>query len=110
MDVLAPRTLTEALRLKAEQPEARPIQGGTDLMVALNFDRARPEVILDLNRVAELRGWSREGGAHRRLAADPQPRHDRGEPRHLVAGRGRAAASDRRGRRDRVPVGARVAP
>src|SRR5258708_3227429 len=65
MDVLAPRTLDEALRLKSEQPDARPIQGGTDLMVALNFDRARPETMLDLNRVAELRGWSRENGSLR---------------------------------------------
>ena len=65
MDVLAPRTLTEALRLKAELPTAQPIQGGTDLMVALNFDRARPDAILDLNRVHELRGWSRHEGSLR---------------------------------------------
>ncbi len=63
MDVLNPRSLDEALRLKSEHPEAVPIQGGTDLMVALNFDRTRPETILNLNEVAELRGWSRENGA-----------------------------------------------
>ena len=34
--------LAEALELKAEHPEALPIQGGTDVMVAINFDRARP--------------------------------------------------------------------
>src|SRR5262245_18429976 len=34
-------------------------------MVALNFDRARPEVLLNLNEVAELRGWSRENGSLR---------------------------------------------
>ena len=34
-------------------------------MVALNFDRARPEVVLNLNEVAELRGWSRENGTLR---------------------------------------------
>jgi CO/xanthine dehydrogenase FAD-binding subunit len=39
-----------------------PIQGGTDVMVELNFDRRRPEVLLNLNEVAELRGWSRENG------------------------------------------------
>jgi CO/xanthine dehydrogenase FAD-binding subunit len=59
VDVLTPRTLDEALRLKAETPAAVPIQGGTDLMVELNFDRARPEVLLNLNEVRELRGWSR---------------------------------------------------
>ncbi|HEY5659523.1 MAG TPA: FAD binding domain-containing protein [Gaiellaceae bacterium] len=60
MDVLTPRTLEEALRLKAERTEAVPIQGGTDVMVELNFDRARPTALLNLNEVAELRGWSRE--------------------------------------------------
>jgi CO/xanthine dehydrogenase FAD-binding subunit len=62
VDVLTPRTLEEALRLKAERIEAVPIQGGTDLMVELNFDRARPEALLNLNEVSELRGWSREDG------------------------------------------------
>ncbi len=42
-----------------------PIQGGTDLMVALNFDRERPAALLNLNEVPELRGWSRDDGAVR---------------------------------------------
>jgi len=62
VDVLTPRTLEEALRLKAERPDAVPIQGGTDLMVDLNFDRARPVALLNLNEVAELRGWTRQNG------------------------------------------------
>jgi CO/xanthine dehydrogenase FAD-binding subunit len=65
VEVLSPRTLEEALRLKAERPEAVPIQGGTDVMVELNFDRARPAALLNLNEVAELRGWSRENGSIR---------------------------------------------
>ena len=65
VDVLTPRSLDEALALKAERPDALPIQGGTDVMVELNFDRARPEAILNLNEVAELRGWSRENGTLR---------------------------------------------
>jgi CO/xanthine dehydrogenase FAD-binding subunit len=60
MEVLTPHTLDEALRLKAEHPAAWPIQGGTDVMVALNFDRGRPETVLNLNEVAELRGFTRE--------------------------------------------------
>jgi len=62
MEVLSPKSLEEALRVKAEHPEAVPIQGGTDVMVELNFDRRRPEVLLNLNEVGELRGWSRENG------------------------------------------------
>jgi CO/xanthine dehydrogenase FAD-binding subunit len=62
VDVLTPRTLEEALRLKSETPGAVPIEGGTDVMVELNFDRARPPALLNLNEVAELKGWSRENG------------------------------------------------
>ena len=65
MDVLTPRSLDEALQLKAEHPDAWPIQGGTDVMVALNFDRGRPATMLNLNEVQELRGWSREDGSLR---------------------------------------------
>jgi CO/xanthine dehydrogenase FAD-binding subunit len=65
MDVLTPHTLDEALRAKADHPDAWPIQGGTDVMVALNFDRGRPATLLNLNEVEELRGWSRDNGALR---------------------------------------------
>jgi CO/xanthine dehydrogenase FAD-binding subunit len=62
MLVRSPNTLGEALRLKAGMPGAVPIAGGTDVMVELNFDRSRPEALLDLNRVDELKGWSRDNG------------------------------------------------
>jgi CO/xanthine dehydrogenase FAD-binding subunit len=65
VDVLTPRTLDEALRLKGERPEALPVDGGTDVMVELNFDRRRPAALLNLNEVRELRGWSRQDGALR---------------------------------------------
>jgi CO/xanthine dehydrogenase FAD-binding subunit len=68
MEVLTPRSLQEALELKAERPDAVPIAGGTDVMVAVNFDRLRPQVFLNLEEVAELRGWSLENG-HVRLGA-----------------------------------------
>lgn len=62
MEVLSPRTLEEALRIKAERPDAVPIAGGSDVMVELNFGRARPDLVLDLGRVEELAGWSQENG------------------------------------------------
>jgi CO/xanthine dehydrogenase FAD-binding subunit len=65
VEVLTPRTLEEALRFKAEHPQALPIQGGTDVMVALNFDWTRPGTVLNLNEVSELRGWSRANGSLR---------------------------------------------
>jgi|SRR5215218_5196360 len=65
MEFLQPRSLPEALAAKADRPEAVPIAGGTDVMVELNFDRRRPEVVLDLTRVPELADWSRSDGGVR---------------------------------------------
>ncbi|HEV2918412.1 MAG TPA: FAD binding domain-containing protein, partial [Actinomycetota bacterium] len=62
MEFLQPRSLEEALAVKAERPEAVPIAGGTDVMVELNFDHRRPEAVLDLARVPELAVWDREDG------------------------------------------------
>jgi CO/xanthine dehydrogenase FAD-binding subunit len=62
VEILAPDTWEQALAMKAAQPDAIPIAGGTDLMVALNFDRARPQAILDLTRVPELRDWEADDG------------------------------------------------
>jgi CO/xanthine dehydrogenase FAD-binding subunit len=58
MEFLRPSTWDEALEAKAANPEAVPIEGGTDVMVELNFGRRRPGVLIDLSRVASLRGWS----------------------------------------------------
>jgi CO/xanthine dehydrogenase FAD-binding subunit len=65
MEFLAPRSWDEALRMKAERPEAVPISGGTDLMVDINFDRRRPEALLDLTGVAELGDWDEADGTVR---------------------------------------------
>ena len=111
MDFLQPPTWADALATpEAEHPDAVPIAGGTDVMVELNFDRRRPGGAArpDPGRRAGRRGRSdgellRSGAgvtytrvidelgdrlpgpghglAHRRLAADPQPRHGRRQPR-----------------------------
>jgi CO/xanthine dehydrogenase FAD-binding subunit len=62
VDVFLSRTLEEALEVKARRPEALPIAGGTDVMVELNFDRHRPEAIVDVSRVPELQRWNRDDG------------------------------------------------
>jgi CO/xanthine dehydrogenase FAD-binding subunit len=68
MEFLQPATWPEALQMKAAHPQAVPIQGGTDVMVELNFDRYRPEYLLDLTRVSELAQWAPDNG-HIRLGA-----------------------------------------
>jgi CO/xanthine dehydrogenase FAD-binding subunit len=55
----------EALEIRAAHPGSVPIFGGTDVMVDLNFDRERPEAVLDLTRVQEIREWGEEDGCLR---------------------------------------------
>lgn len=55
MKFFRPDSLSEALSIRSEFPDCVPISGGTDLMVMINFDRARPAVMLDLTGIAELR-------------------------------------------------------
>ena len=74
MDFMQPRTLAEALAVKAEHPDAVPIAGGTDVMVELNFDRRRPAALLDLNRVGELHEHGMADGRVRVGAAVPYAR------------------------------------
>src|SRR3970040_1875324 len=62
MDVFLPRTLDEALDIKASLPEALPMAGGTEVMVELNFDRRRPPALMDISRLPELQQWRREDG------------------------------------------------
>ncbi len=62
MDVLLPRSLDEALAMKAARPAATAIAGGTDLMVEVNFGRLRPEAFLDVSRLAELQEIRRDDG------------------------------------------------
>ena len=68
MEFLQPESWREALEIKAAHPQAVPLFGGTDVMVELNFDRERPEYVLDLTRVPELEEWGQENG-HLRVGA-----------------------------------------
>jgi CO/xanthine dehydrogenase FAD-binding subunit len=62
MEFLRPTRWAEALEAKAAHPGAVPVAGGTDVMVELNFDRRRPEALLDLTRIPELASWEEQDG------------------------------------------------
>jgi aerobic carbon-monoxide dehydrogenase medium subunit len=62
-DYLAPRSLDEALGLLAKHGDAaKVIAGGQSLGPLLNMRLARPEVLIDLNRVPELNFLHHEDG------------------------------------------------
>jgi len=65
VELLQPTSWEDALEARRAHPGAVPINGGTDVMVELNFDRRRPEHVLDLTRVPELREWAPADGGLR---------------------------------------------
>jgi CO/xanthine dehydrogenase FAD-binding subunit len=69
VDFVSPTSWSDALAARAAHPGAAPIAGGTDLMVELNFDKHRPDGLIDLTRVPELRDWSRSDDGAVRLGA-----------------------------------------
>jgi 4-hydroxybenzoyl-CoA reductase subunit beta len=54
-DVKQPVSLDEAIRLRVEYPASRLLGGGTDLMVNIRRGIVSPTVVIDMNRVRELR-------------------------------------------------------
>lgn len=65
-----PSTWERALEMRNAEPDVRPICGGTDLMVEINFGRSRPAGFLDLTSVEELAHWELiDGGSTVRLGA-----------------------------------------
>ena len=108
--LVRPGSLAEALTVLTEQPDARPLAGSTDWGVELNLRHSRTGLTVAVDRLPELRtlvetddafevgavaephrGRARAGrpGAPAgdavpavRLAADPERRHVRRQPRH----------------------------
>jgi len=59
--VLLPKSLDETVAALRATPDATILAGGTDLMVAVNAGMHRPETVVSLARVPELRSWRRDG-------------------------------------------------
>lgn len=58
--VTVPRTLSDALRVLAEAPDAIVLAGGTDLMVELNGGHRTATNVVVVNRIGELRSWQHD--------------------------------------------------
>jgi len=68
---LRPRDVAHAVRLCEGTPDARPLGGGTDLMVMLHAGTIRPRTLVDLWSLAELKGIRRVDGGLEIGAAEP---------------------------------------
>ena len=58
MSVLIPHSLAEASQMLSENPNSTMLNGGTDLMVEINFNHRRPSSVLLLRNIPQLRDWS----------------------------------------------------
>lgn len=67
----APDTIEQAIALLAADPAARPLSGGTDLIVQMRSGRSAPAAIVDLKRIASLTGVRRHGEGFAIGAATP---------------------------------------
>ena len=123
----APATVEDAVRaLAAATGVAKPLSGGTDLLVQLRTGRAKPDLIVDTKRIPGMIGMREEsggfvigaatpgaelgehpgleegvagrgrGGEAHRLDPDPGPRHAGGQSLQRLAGRRQRAGDDRR--------------
>jgi CO/xanthine dehydrogenase FAD-binding subunit len=70
LDYVSPSTPEDAVKALAGDG-ARPLAGGTDLLVQLRSGRARPNAIVDLKRIAGMIGIRQEGGGFVIGAATP---------------------------------------
>ncbi len=83
-----PTTVAEAVALLEEHgPDARVLAGGTDLIIRLRDGSARPAVVVDVKRIAEL-----DPGIRRRRRLPPDRRDD-GDDRHRRRRAGATATS-----------------
>lgn len=67
----APDSITGAIALLAADPTARPLGGGTDLIVQMRSGRVTPGAVVDLKRIDEMNGVRRDGDAFVIGAATP---------------------------------------
>lgn len=68
-DYAAPRTLGEALELFAREPAARPLAGGTDLLVRMRAGEVQAPLLVDVKHIAELNQLACDGSGALRLGA-----------------------------------------
>ena len=63
MSMLISTTLAEALSALAAEPTSMVLAGGTDVMVEVNGGHRRPENVIAVGRIPELRTWAHDAGS-----------------------------------------------
>ena len=96
-------SVAEAVQLLSENPEARLLAGGHSLIPLMRFRLARPELLVDIGGIANLRGISVSGdvitigalATHAEIAASPEVRQANGLLAEAAGGIGDPAVRNR---------------
>lgn len=83
-----PTTLADAVALLSANPDARPLAGGTDLIIRLRDGTLQPGMVIDLKRVTELQPAIREDAGRLSISATTVMTDIAADPRvlnHFVA-------------------------
>jgi CO/xanthine dehydrogenase FAD-binding subunit len=93
MSVLIPHSIAEASQMLAENPDSTMLNGGTDLMVEVNFNHRRPTSVLLLRNIPQLREWSKNESSNTITigAGLPYSHMEKGEIASLVPALAQAA-------------------
>ena len=92
MTVAIPLTIREALDALKTTPDARLIQGGTDMMVEINFNHLKPNNVIALRRIQELRAWKKNANGTVTIGAGvPYQEMEMGELKQLLPALAEAA-------------------
>ncbi len=94
MELHRPTDLADAIRLLAEEPEARPLAGGASLVAMMNARLVEPSALVSLAQIPGLSGISEAGDGALRIGAMTRHRETASDMR-LTGGRSilRRAAS-----------------
>lgn len=96
-------SVAEALQLLSDHPEARLLAGGHSLIPLMRFRLARPEMLIDIGGIADLKGIAVSGdtisigalATHAEIAAAPEVRQANGLLAEAAGGIGDPAVRNR---------------
>ena len=96
-------SVAEAVQLLADHPEARLLAGGHSLIPLMRFRLARPEMLIDIGGIADLKGIAVSGdtirigalATHAEIAAAPEVRQANGLLAEAAGGIGDPAVRNR---------------
>ena len=89
--IYSPQSISNAVQILQDDPDAQILSGGTDFMVEVNFGHRAPTSVLSLRAIKELCTWSQQDGVIRIGSALPYAQMETGPLAKLLPALAQAA-------------------